>query len=246
MLKLFVDPSKVLEHHIIVDNRDDVKHIRKVLRLKEGDRIEISDNTSWEYYSCEIFRIEDDHIEAAIIEKCKCKSEPGIEITLFQGIPKSDKMETIIQKCTELGVREIVPVWNARTVVTDKGNFAKKIERWQKVAVEASKQCKRSIIPTVSGDIRFSEMVARLGDYDLVVFPYENETDYSIKDLLSALTEKPHRIALIIGPEGGFDDEEVSAISRIGASPVTLGKTVLRTETAGPAATAMIFYALEL
>ena len=245
MVKLFVDPSKVLAHHIIIDDRDDVKHIRKVLRLKEGDCIEVSDNTAWEY-SCEIFRIEDDHVEAAILERHKCEREPRLGITLFQGIPKAGKMEIIIQKCTELGVCEIVPVWNERTVVMDKGHFSKKIERWQKVANEASKQCKRSIIPTVACDLHFAEMPARLSAYDLVVFPYENEEKYSIKDLLSSLSEKPQRVALIIGPEGGFTDEEAARISATGAKPVTLGKTVLRTETAGPAATAMLLYEFEL
>lgn len=245
MARVFVNPGNIFENHIIIDDRDDIKHIIKVLRLHEGDIIDISDNQMWEY-SCEITSIASIKVEAEIIRKQKFTREPELSITLFQGIPKSGKMETIIQKCTELGVKEIVPVWNERTVVTDKGNFQKKIERWQKIAEEASKQCKRGIIPQITQDIKSKELVSMLTDYDFIVFPYENEQDFSIKALLSSIESKPRSVALIIGPEGGFSEDEAKAITAAGGRSVTLGKTILRTETAGLAAMAMIMYELEL
>ncbi|MDD2217777.1 MAG: RsmE family RNA methyltransferase [Eubacteriales bacterium] len=245
MARLFVNPGNIFENHIVIDDRDDIKHIIKVLRLKEDDIIDISDNRMWEY-SCKIRSIHSLKVEVEIIKKQKYAREPEVSITLFQGIPKSGKMETIIQKCTELGVREIVPVWNERTIVTDKGNFSKKAERWQKIADEASKQCKRGVIPKIAKDIKSKELTRILADYDLIIFPYENEQDYSIKDLLSSIEAKPLNVALIIGPEGGFSDDEAKQITAIGAKSVTLGKTILRTETAGMAAIAMIMYELEL
>ncbi|MDD4389937.1 MAG: RsmE family RNA methyltransferase [Eubacteriales bacterium] len=245
MARLFVNPGNIFENHIVIDDRDDIKHIIKVLRLKEDDIIDISDNRMWEY-SCKIRSIHSLKVEVEIIKKQKYAREPEVSITLFQGIPKSGKMETIIQKCTELGVREIVPVWNERTIVTDKGNFSKKAERWQKIADEASKQCKRGVIPKIAKDIKPKELTRILADYDLIIFPYENEQDYSIKDLLSSIEAKPLNVALIIGPEGGFSDDEAKQITAIGAKSVTLGKTILRTETAGMAAIAMIMYELEL
>lgn len=245
MARIFVEPGNVFEHHIIIDDRDDIKHIIKVLRLREGDLLEISDNQRWEY-ACEITEIHSIEVKAAIISKENFTRESELSITLFQGIPKAGKMEMIVQKCTELGVKEIVPVWNERTVVSDKGNFTKKTERWQKIAEEAAKQCKRGIIPRVAVDMRFEEAIDLLTDYELIVFPYENEQEYSLKDLLSSIESKPQNIALIIGPEGGFSDREAEKIAAAGGRPVTLGKTVLRTETAGLAAVAMIMYALEL
>jgi len=155
-------------------------------------------------------------------------------------------MELIIQKAVELGAFQIVPVFTDRSVVTDNGKMGKKIERWQKIADEAVKQCKRGIIPRISEELKFKEMVGKLKNFDLVLFPYENEENRSIKDSLRFLAEKPRNVAIIIGPEGGFSDQEATALKAVGADCVTLGKTVLRTETAGLAAIAMIMYELEL
>lgn len=157
-------------------------------------------------------------------------------------------MEAIVQKCVELGIYEIVPVWTERTVVTDKGNFKKKLERWQKIADEAVKQCRRGIIPSVAKDAKLAGL--SFDGYDLVLLAYENEERQSLKDCLEAIdkkgAEKPKKIAIIIGPEGGFSENEVKLMTESGARSVTLGKTILRTETAGPAMLAMIMYAMEL
>ena len=133
-----------------------------------------------------------------------------------------------------------------RTVVVDKGNFSKKLERWQKVSAEAVKQCRRGIIPEIGGTVRSSDLLNALDGFDLILFPYENETGRTIKDCLRNLEKRPGSIAVVIGPEGGFSDKEAEALKEYGADCVSLGKTILRTETAGPAALSMIMYELEL
>ena len=173
-----------------------------------------------------------------------------MNVTLFQGIPKQGKMELIVQKSVELGACRIVPVFMKRTVVADKGNFGKKTARWQKVAAESVKQCKRGRIPEVSAPVRFPDMMSGLGKFDLVLFPYENEEGTTMKDVLrdfmSCRDHKNADIAVIIGPEGGFSDEEAAEIVSSGGRSLSLGKTTLRTETAGMAAISMIMYEMEL
>jgi 16S rRNA (uracil1498-N3)-methyltransferase len=245
MAKFFVDYHDVKESMIRITDADDRKHMTKVLRLSVGDTISVSDSVQFEYVA-EISAIEKDYIEARIMDKQRFAREPELKLTLFQGIPKQGKMETIIQKTVELGVYSIVPVFTDRTVVVDHGYFSKKIERWQKIADEAVKQCKRGIIPQIQQDVTFQEMINDLVKYDLILFPYENEENLSIKDCLRNLEEKPKKCAVIIGPEGGFSDSEAEALIRIGAQSVSLGKTILRTETAGMTAIAMTMYELEL
>ena len=247
MNRFFVSKENVLADEIIINDREDMHHITKVLRLKEGAVLDISDSDTWEY-RVELTAISASEIRAKILDKQKFSSEPVLKITLFQGIPKQGKMETIIQKSVELGVSGIVPVFTARTVVSRNENFAKKIERWQKVAGEAVKQCRRGVIPKIEKEILFSDMIDRFasGAFDVVLFPYENEDGRSIKNALRNLNEKPQTLAIVIGPEGGFSDEEANALKSAGADAVSLGKTVLRTETAGPASIAMVMYELEL
>lgn len=245
MSRFFVDTADVSENSIFIRKKEDIKHITKVLRLRPGDKIEISDSSQWEY-DAEITHIQEDLVEAVILDKQRFAREPNIRVTIFQGIPKQSKMESIVQKCTELGVYSLIPVFMDRTVVVDKGNFGKKIQRWQKVAAEAVKQCRRGIIPEVEDAILSKELTTRLDDFDLVLFPYENETGRTIKDCLRTLNGSPESIAIIIGPEGGFSHKEAEALKACGADCVSLGKTILRTETAGPAALAMVMYELEL
>ncbi|MBN7772709.1 RsmE family RNA methyltransferase [Clostridium aminobutyricum] len=245
MSRFFTSSENIGEKSIRITDKNDIHHIAKVLRLKIGDKIELSDSVKWEYET-EISFIDKDYVEAVIIDKQKFANEPKTKVTLFQGVPKQGKMELIIQKNVELGVYEIVPVFTDRTVVTDNGKFSKKIERWQKVSDEAVKQCKRGIIPMVSGDISFKEMLERLGGFELVLFPYENEEDRTIKDALRNLEKIPETVAIIIGPEGGFSEQEAQRLRACNAECVTLGKTTLRTETAGIAALAMTMYELEL
>lgn len=246
-MRIFTDAANIGEKYIKITNKGDIKHMTKVMRLSEGDTVDVSDSMEWEY-TAEIVSADADEVVLAIVDKQKFAREPEIRVTLFQGVPKAGKMETIIQKCVELGVHAIVPVFMERTVVVEKGNFGKKLDRWQKISDEAVKQCKRGMIPQIEDQLQFKEMLPVLADFDLILFPYENESNYSIKDCLRSLPEdgKPESIAIVIGPEGGFSDKEAQLMDDNGAVRVTLGKTILRTETAGMAALAMTMYELEL
>lgn len=246
MSKFFVDPSAVSGAHIYMEDKDDLHHLRKVLRARTGMELDISDGDCWEYKTC-LEELTEDCATLKILDKQKFATEPATRVTLYQGVPKASKMETVIQKTVEMGVDTIVPVFMERTVVVEKGNFGKKLDRWQKIAAEAVKQCKRGIIPRVTESYDFDRMLAELPDYDLIICPYENEEGLTIKDFLrGAPGPQARRIALIIGPEGGFSDGEIERLKAAGAATVTLGKTILRTETAGMAALAMIMYELEL
>ena len=264
MIKFFVSPEAVAGSNIYIEKREDIKHLTRVLRAKCGDGVCISDGGEWEYET-EIAAIEETCVTLRILDKQKPAREPQTRVTLYQGIPKASKMEIIIQKNVEMGVDRIVPVFMERTVVTDKGQFGKKLERWQKIADEAVKQCKRSKIPQIEAPISFGEMLREIGGkYDLVICPYENEENQTMKDCLRGQTSEdsqtsqtsqtaktlasPKHVAVIIGPEGGFSEKEIAMLSQCGASVelVTLGRTVLRTETAGLVALAMIMYENEL
>lgn len=274
MIKFFVEEEAVASSRIYLEDAQDIKHLTRVLRAKCGDAVTVCDGTGWEYET-EIEEIEDGCVTLRIVDRQKDATEPLTRVTLFQGVPKAAKMETVIQKTVELGVDCIVPVFTARTVVVEKGNFSKKMTRWQKIADEAVKQCKRGKIPQVEPQLDFDEMCEKLEDYDLILCPYENETGRTLKDCLREAcgsfvkdepNEKnpcerrdvsgasfadnipPRKIALIIGPEGGFADEEIAKLRALPtpAQIVSLGKIILRTETAGMAALAMIMYEYEL
>ena len=253
MRRFFVPPENVGEKYITIDDKNDLHHMERVLRLSAGDRLDISDSQVWEYRT-EIVSIDEDCAKVLILDKQKFSSEPDIKITLFQGIPKQGKMELIVQKAVELGVSSIIPVFTDRTVVSDKGNFSKKIQRWQKISDEAVKQCRRGIIPQISQAVKMTEVIDSFGDFDLVLFPYENEDGVTIKDVLrqqngssdNAKELNVESIAVIIGPEGGFSREEAERITGSGGQSVSLGKTILRTETASLAALSMIIYEMEL
>lgn len=245
MSRFIVESDNIIGDRIIITNHDDIKHISKVLRLKSGDIVEITDSEQFEYMA-EIVSVDAGCIQAKIIDKQKFSREPELKVTLFQGVPKQGKMEFIIQKCTELGVDTIVPIFTVRTIVSNKGNFKNKVERWKKVAVEAVKQCRRGTIPEVLEGKNFREMLPMLGHYDVTIFPYENEETYTLKECLHDLPQKPKSMAIIIGPEGGFSEQEANALKELGVHCVSLGKTILRTETAGMATLAMIMYELEL
>ena len=247
MNRFFVKPEDVLAGEIVIKSREDIRHITKVLRLKKGAVLEVSDSEKWEY-EVRLGFVSDGELRADIIDKRRFSAEPSLKVTLFQGIPKQGKMETVIQKSVEMGVHEIVPVFTVRTVVSHGENSARKTERWQKIAGEAVKQCRRGIVPKVGESVSFGRMADRFeaGLFDVVLFPYENEETVSIKSVLRNLKEKPSNMAVIIGPEGGFSDDEAQTLKNAGARSVSLGKTILRTETAGPVAIAMVMYELEL
>ena len=254
MIKFFVDKEDIFENKIYLSSPEDRKHLTRVLRARVGDEVMISDKEAFEYETV-IEEITESDVVLRITGKHEFSQEPETKITLYQGVPKGPKLETVVQKTVELGVKRIVPVFMSRTVVADKGNFGKKRDRLQKIADEAVKQCTRGIIPEVADAMSFRDMMEELSEknYDAILVAYENEKGYSIKDALRGGADthlkRGSSIALIIGPEGGFEEDEVECILDEfdrKACAVTLGKTILRTETAGMAAISMIMYELEL
>ncbi|MGO1372271.1 MAG: 16S rRNA (uracil(1498)-N(3))-methyltransferase [Senegalia sp. (in: firmicutes)] len=244
MNRFFVNIDNIKDENIIIDNKDDLKHIKNVLRLKENEKIEISDGLDNEYI-VQIKNITDEFIETLILEKTDIKRESNINITLYQGYPKSSKMEFIIQKATELGVKRIVPIITDRTIVKINNNKKeeKKLERFEKIAFEAAKQSKRGIIPEVPQIMNLESAVKEMQkNNSFIIVPYENENKIYIKEVLKKTKEKD--ISIIIGPEGGFSESEIKKLQEIGASIVSLGPRILRTETAGLTLISIIMYQL--
>ncbi len=219
----------------------DAKHLKTILRAEEGQFISVVTESS--EFKAEIIEIDKDEIMCEIVEKININNESKINITLVQGIPKQTKMETIIQQNVELGVKSFIPLITERTVVklNDKDREQKKLDRWRKIAKESSKQSKRNIIPTVEEIVTVKELVERLKNEDAeIIVPYELEDMKILKDVLS-ITKQDYYI--IIGPEGGFDVKEIEMFKEAGAHIVTLGKRILRTETAGVVASSVVMYA---
>ena len=225
----------------------DVRHIKKVLRYNIDDVLSVCDEVGTCYEAKIIEFNEKDEIICSIDKTIEKEAETPYSITLYQGLPKSDKLELIIQKCTELGVTNFVPVQMARSIAKVKGeNEAKKLERWNKIASEASKQCGRQKLPVGDGVINFENIIENISKYDIVLVPYESEENINVKQILKGLKSKIASIAIIIGPEGGFAPEEIECLKDNGAKICTLGPRILRTETAGIATVSMINYEFEL
>ena len=227
---------------------DDVKHIYRVLRLEEGDKV-IINNCAGEEFLGEISNITKQEVSLKIIEKLNTNNESAVKIYLFQGLPKAQKMDLIVQKGTELGVLEFIPTITERVDVKLKGEF-KKLDRLNRIALEAAKQSKRSIIPTVTEPISFNDAIDRMKSMDLVIVPSENAQNFGIKTLINKFRNENVdlssivKIGIFIGPEGGIEDFEIEKLKNEGAYIVTLGNRILRTETAGFVAASLIQYEL--
>ncbi len=249
MPKFFVKQEQIQENKILIQGQD-VKHIKKVLRSKIGDEIEICNSMSSENYLCEITKIENEQIECKIERKMKEQKESKVQVTIFQGLPKADKMEYIIQKSVELGAYEIVPVEMKRCVVklNDKDK-AKKIERWQKISEVAAKQCGRDIIPEVKDVINIKKLCNLIQNYDILLIAYEEERDNTIKQQLQDIKTKfkndKIKLGVVIGPEGGLEKQDVEELKDFGGKIITLGKRILRTETVALNMLSIIMYELE-
>jgi 16S rRNA (uracil1498-N3)-methyltransferase len=233
----FFTTHRIDEEFHIVD-KEDIKHIAKVLRMKPGDPIEICDNEH--EYLCEITSIEET-IVCRIIEKNDIDRESPLEIILFQGLPKKDKMEWIVQKTVELGVSAIIPVNTRRTIKKVKKEDT--IDRWNKIALSAAMQSKRIRIPKVSSPLEISEVIDVYGDgIDVLIVPYESEEHLGIREVLDAF-DNLKRVGIFIGPEGGLAPEDLEDLSSEKTQIVTLGKRILRAETAAIITTGIIqFY----
>lgn len=241
MNRFFVNKSQIYQNKVKILGKD-VKHIKDVLRLKYKDKIEIVSGNKT--YLCEILEIKPDNIILLILDSFQGKNEPPVHIVLYQGIPKGDKMDFIIQKSTEIGVKEIYPVITNRTIVKIKGRKKeqKKIERWRSISEEAAKQSKRDAIPIVNNVISYDEMVNILKGEENIIIPYEAEENNTLKETLK--NTKNGKIHIIIGPEGGFEEEEIDTIRSIGGKSVTLGPRIFRTETAGLVVMSIALYEL--
>lgn len=254
MSKFFVKTEQIKNNNIII-NGDDVNHIINVLRMKKGDEIQVCNQETGDNYNAQITQFTKNEVDCEIIERINKTTESNVNITLFQGLPKFEKMELIIQKNTEVGVKRIVPVIMERTVVKiDEKVASKKLERWQKIAEIAAKQSMRDSIPNIDNITKLKEIDTT--EYDVVLVAYENEEHNKLKDELQKLckkiegtnsnnNEENFNIAIVIGPEGGISEKEIELLAEKNAKFVSLGRRILRTETAGLVMTGNILYELE-
>ncbi len=223
----------------------DFNHIKNVLRMKVGQQILVTYNEKSDL--CEIASFEDGYLVAKILEENYKESELPIKIYLFQGLPKSDKMELVIQKAVELGVYKIVPVEMSRCVVKLDGKKKnQKTERYNAIAEAGAKQCKRNIIPIVENVLTFNEALELAKTLDLFIAPYESETGIEGTKTALSKIKSGMSVGIIIGPEGGFDDKEIEKVKEIGGEVISLGKRILRTETASITALSMLMLYAEM
>ncbi|MBD5496778.1 MAG: 16S rRNA (uracil(1498)-N(3))-methyltransferase [Lachnospiraceae bacterium] len=245
MHQFFVEDSQIHDKTVIIEGSD-VNHIKNVLRMKIGEELSVSNGEDGKEYRCGIVRIE----EERVVCELRFVKEDGVELSsrvyLFQGLPKADKMELIIQKAVELGVYEVIPVETGRSVVKlDAKKAAQKTARWQSIAEAAAKQSRRRIVPKVAAPMRFEQALSLAAEMDVKLIPYElAEGMERTKQIFEGLGEGKD-IAVFIGPEGGFEEKEIARAKEYGIQPITLGKRILRTETAGFTVMAWIMYQLE-
>lgn len=250
MPKFFIENNQVNNNEIIIES-EDVNHITNVLRKRIGDSLHVCDKDTSKNYIVTIKQIKKDNILCDIDEELGSRAEPNINIALFQGLPKSDKMELIIEKGTEIGLSNVYPVEMERSIVKLKEK-EKKVQRWQKIAEVAAKQSKRDIVPKVNDVINFKNIELYVKEYDILLVAYEDEEDLNIKNVLKQLSEKQLGndkkldIAVLIGPEGGIAPEEIDILKKFANTKViSLGKRILRTETAGIVVMSQLIYEFE-
>lgn len=242
MHRFFVKPQAVCDGFIAVTG-DDYKHLTKVLRIGEKEPIEICDGEGTDYTAL----IQEDDgatLQCRILSEQPSLGESDHEIILYQGLPKGQKLDEIIQKTVELGVAQIVPFTSERTVVKMGERAEKKTQRWQKIAYAAAKQSKRGRVPEICKPITFKALLAKAGEVDLFLVAYEDESHLGLKAALEA-NAKAKTVAVLIGPEGGLSPKEVAQLQELGAVSVSLGHRILRTETAGMAMISQINFFYE-
>lgn len=245
MYQFFVEPSQIQDKKVIITGSD-VNHMKNVLRMKPGEEIAVKNGVDGKEYRCGIEEFAQDQVICSL----RFVREEGVElpskIYLFQGMPKADKMELIIQKAVELGAFEIIPVAAKRCVVKlDEKKAQAKVNRWQGIAQAAAKQCKRGIIPDVRKPMTMKEAVIYAREMDIKLIPYELAEDMAHTKKIIEAIRPGESVAVFIGPEGGFEESEVAEALTAGIEPVTLGKRILRTETAGLTVLSWLMYHLE-
>lgn len=246
MYQFFIEPSAIEKEYIEITGPD-VNHIKNVLRMRIGERIAAVNEAEGRKYLCEIRKLEEECILCGIISEEETDTELSSKIYLFQGLPKGDKMELILQKAVELGCFEVIPVACKRCVVKlEEKKQKSKVQRWQSISEAAAKQSGRRIIPNVHEVMRFSEALAYAADMDIRLIPYERAVNMEETKSLLASAKPGQRIAAFIGPEGGFEETEIEEAKKAGVMPVTLGRRILRTETAAITMLSWLMYALEV
>ncbi|MDO4338627.1 MAG: 16S rRNA (uracil(1498)-N(3))-methyltransferase [Eubacteriales bacterium] len=246
MLRFFVEPHQIEEEkHCIHIMGSDVNHIKNVLRMKEGEELWVSDGAGKEYH-CIIEDCTEDEVLAHILYVQEPDYELPCRIYLFQGLPKGDKMELIIQKAVELGVYQVIPMETKRCVVKlDAKKAEKKVSRWQQIAESAAKQSKRMLIPGVHPVMSYREALSYAAELDVFLLPYELAKGMKdTREILHSIVPG-QSVGIFIGPEGGFEEAEVESAVLAGAKPITLGRRILRTETAGLAILSVLMFQLE-
>ena len=244
MQHFFVTPDMVNDTEIYIEGQD-VNHMKNVLRMKIGELVEISDGNNLKYL-CEVAGYESDRAVLKIIERKEADTELKSRLYLFQGLPKNDKMELIVQKAVELGAYEIIPVAMKRCVVKlDAKKAAKKVERWNSISESAAKQAGRSIIPEVTEIMSYEQALEKAKELDIVLVPYELAEGMEETKEIIAKIQRGQSVGIFIGPEGGFEREEIDRAIESGASPVTRGRRILRTETAGLTILSVLMFHLE-
>lgn len=245
MYRFFVKPEQIGGEQIQIVGAD-VNHIKNVLRMKPGEKVRVSDGQKMDYF-CEVESLQDEQVIVHILTASEGDTELPAEIVLYQGLPKGDKLEWIIQKAVELGVSQIVPVAMKYSVVKiePKKEEAKR-RRWNMISESAAKQSKRLIVPEVGRVLSYKKCIQEMAALDMVLVPYESaEGMESLRHAVSVI--KPGmRIGIVIGPEGGFAEEEIEEAKAAGAVIVSLGKRILRTETAGLAMLSILMYHMEI
>ena len=245
MYRFYVSADQLAEKEVFISGGD-VNHIKNVLRLEVGDWIVACDGNGTDYVS-RIQSICSDEVVASIEKVQPTGTELPVRITLFQGMPKKDKLELIIQKAVELGACEIVPVMTKRTVVklSEEKKINKRLERWQSIAYAAAKQCDRGIIPTVHKPVSYEEALAMADQLDYNVIPYELQTGMEEARKIVDQACKQRSLGIFFGPEGGFEPEEVERAMTRNIHPMTLGIRILRTETAGMALLSILMFQMQ-
>lgn len=247
MYQFFVEPGQInIKDKLVIISGPDVNHIKNVLRMKSGEELNVCTGQDGKEYRCGIRAYEEDKVICELYFIKEDDVELPVKVYLFQGLPKGDKMEFIIQKAVELGVCGIIPVSTKRCVVKlDAGKAAAKTQRWQKIAEAAAKQSRRSVIPEVSEVMDLKQAIELASAMDVRLIPYElAEGMEKTRELIEGL-ENGQRVAVFIGPEGGFEAQEIQAAVEKGIRPITLGRRILRTETAGMTVLAWIGYVTE-
>ncbi len=245
MYQFFVDPLQIEEKYIHITGQD-VNHIKNVLRMKQGEELNVSNGIDSREFRCRIEEFYDNEVLCKLEFIKEADVELPCKVYLFQGLPKNDKMELIIQKAVELGVYQVIPVAMKRSVVKlDAKKEKTKVERWNTIAQAAAKQSKRMMIPEVTKVMTMMEAVAYAANCQVRLVPYELAKGMDQTREILGNVQQGQDIAIFIGPEGGFDEDEIAEASKAGILPITLGRRILRTETAGMTVLSWLVYLLE-